>query len=341
MQEQTSATMFDPDPLSNLYRARDYVSRRAYSHDPAGRTLPGGDDKHVLLPGEEMVLADLEGPGIIRHIWFTLSREIPEVLTDPVLRIYWDDETTPSVEAPFGAFFGLGLGKYYSFQSWPFACGNRRGYNCFLPMPFRHRARLVFTNGGRQPLRRLFYYIDWQQVPTLPDDALYFHAQYRQEKPATIGRNYTIVEAEGRGHFVGLFMYVRSNAATWWGEGGDVFFIDDRKQWAIHGTGAEDYFCHGWGMEEQPFGHRFGVPYWGTHGQAGGESAIYRFHLEEAITFRQYFRMEIHHGNDNDLADDYASVAYWYQTEPHSIFPLLPPETDRGPTIPDPPRSSG
>lgn len=328
--------MTDFDPLMNLYRAREYVSRRAYSVDPTGRSLPGkGDEKHVLLPNEELVLADLQGPGVIRHLWFTLSREQPEMLTDPVLRIWWDDEPEPSVEAPFGAFFGLGLGKYYSFQSLPFACGHGRGYNCFFPMPFRKRARLVLTNSSRVPMRRLFYYVDWQQVSSLPEDTLWFHAQYRQEKPATIGRCYTVAEARGRGHFVGLFLYVRSNEGTWWGEGGDVFYLDDEQRWAIHGTGAEDYFCHGWGMEEQPFGLRFGVPYWGTHGKAGGESAMYRFHLEEAIAFRTYFRMELHHGSENQLADDYHSVAFWYQSEPHASFPALLADTARGPSQPE------
>lgn len=308
--------------LSNIHLAKDYEFYRVVSENPAG---PGGSE--VMKPGEIREIANIEGPGIISHIWFTLSRAADYVLKDCVLRIYWDDEAEPSVECPIGEFFGLGHGKYYSFHSIPFEVGNTRGYNCFLPMPFRKRCRITFENGPNHPLRRLFYHINYKKLKSLPDDALYFHAQYRQAKPTDFDEDYLVLEAEGRGHFVGLFYYNRP-AAGWWGDGGERIVVDGR---VIPGTGQEDYFCQGWSFGKGEQGLRFGSPLYGSADKERlAENTFYRFHIEDPVPFKKTFRMTMRHGIRNERReDDYSTVAFWYQTEPHKKFPALPPAGDR------------
>ena len=311
--------------LSNMYLEKDYDFHRVCSTHPAG---PDGGD--VMKPSEIREIANIDGPGIISHIWFTLSRATDYVLKDCVLRIYWDDEKEPSVECPIGEFFGLGHGRYYSFHSVPFEVGNTRGYNCFFPMPFRKRCRITFENSPDYGLRRLFYHINYKKVKSLPDDALYFHAQYRQAKPTNFDGNYTILEAEGRGHFVGLFYYNRP-AAGWWGDGGEHIEVDGRL---IPATGQEDYFCQGWAFGKGEQGLRFGSPLYGSADKSElAENSFYRFHIEDPIPFKKTFRMTMRHGASNERKhDDYSTVAFWYQTEPHKKFPTLPPAKDRYPS---------
>lgn len=308
--------------LSNIFLARDYEFHRVASTNPAG---PDGGD--VMQPGELREIARIEGPGIISHIWFTLSRAEAYVLKDCVLRIYWDDETDPSVECPIGEFFGLGHGRYYSFHSIPFEVGNSRGYNCFFPMPFRRLCRITFENSPEHGLRRLFYHINYKKLESLPDDALYFHAQYRQAKPTDFDGDYVVLEAEGRGHFVGMFYYNRP-AAGWWGDEGERIEIDGR---AVPGTGQEDYFGQGWSFGRGESGLRFGSPLYESADKSEfAENAFYRFHIEDPIPFRRSFRLTMRHGIRNERRqDDYSTVAFWYQTEPHAPFPALPPAEHR------------
>lgn len=314
--------------LADMFMARDYEFDRVCSINPCG---PNGGE--VMQPGEIREIANIEGPGIISHIWFTLSRATDYVLKDCVLRIYWDDETEPSVECPIGEFFGLGHGKYYTVHSIPFETGNTRGYNCFLPMPFRKRCRITFENSPNYTLRRLFYHFNYKRVQSLPEDALYFHAQYRQAKP-TGGGNYTILEAEGRGHFVGLFYYNRTNERGWWGDGGEHIEIDGRM---LDATGQEDYFCQGWAFGCGEQGLRFGSPlYESKTKNTYADNAFYRFHIEDPITFKKTFNMTMRHGAVNERFDDYSTVAFWYQTEPHKPFPTLPPVEDRYPSVKEP-----
>jgi hypothetical protein len=305
-----------------MYLARDYEFDRVASVVSAG---PDGTD--IMGPGEVREIADIEGPAVISHMWFTLSRRTDYVLKDCVLRIYWDDESEPSVEAPIGEFFGLGHGRYYSYHSIPLEVGNTRGYNCFLPMPFRKRCRITFENSPTHKLRRLFYHFNYKRVAALPDDALYFHAQYRQAKPTNFDGNYTILEAQGRGHFVGLFYYNRPSGG-WWGDGGEHIEVDGRM---IPATGQEDYFCQGWSFGKDESGLRFGSPlYESGDKDRFGENAFYRFHIEDPIPFTKTFRMTMRHGAENERrGDDYSTVAFWYQSEPHAPFPKLPPAGER------------
>ena len=318
----------------NLAAPRSYRSARISSYDKTGGNNDGTQASQIQ-PGETRTIAEINGPGNIAHIWITTFGPAElDLLRDVIVRIYWDGEKTPSVEAPLGEFFGLGHGRYYTYESLPLAIGNNKGLNCFFPMPFKKSARITVQNLGKSAISDFYYYVDYQIFKAPRNDLLYFHAQYRQAKPILSPENYTILQASGRGHYVGCFLYVRANEPGWWGEGDDMIYIDGDKEPTLHGTGAEDYFCHSWGFAVNTSTMRFGAPLSQEHWEEGGEYSVYRFHIEDAIAFTKSIRVTIEHayGGTNDRSDDYSSVAYWYQAEPHAPFPVLPSPSERRPT---------
>ena len=269
--------------------------------------------------------------------------------------MYWDGESSPSVEAPLGDFFGLGLGEYFLYHSSPLAVGPDRALNCFFPMPFNKSARITLSNESEKPVHAVFFNIDYQAYAhPVPGDLLYFHAQYRQATPAhglnnrwknnddpladnqknlDGNENYVWMEARGRGHYVGVTMSVLQNQDDWWGEGDDMFFIDGATTPSINGTGSEDYFLGAFGFGDTAFSYDlFGAPVKG--GQVtGSRTSVYRFHLDSPIPFKTSFRATIEHGHANVRSDNYFSVAYWYQAEPHMPFPRLPQLRERLPRL--------
>ena len=337
--------------MHSLVVPHDYVQKRISSYDRRG----GNADAVSVPPGSTYTVLDQAGPGVITHVWFTIASPEQSHLKKIVLRMYWDGEATPSVEAPIGDFFGLGLGEYFLFQSTPLAVGSEKGLNSFFEMPFRKSARITVTNEGREAIDSLYFNVDYQAYDhALPADTLYFHAQYCQAAPArgwtnqwlSNGEpkindkknlngdgNYVWMEAKGRGHFVGVTMSVLQNQNGWWGEGDDMFFIDGESKPSINGTGTEDYFLGAWDFGNQPFSYAtFGAPVKGDE-WAGSRSSVYRFHLDSPITFTHSMKATIEHGHANHRSDNFFSVAYWYQTEPHAPFPALPPVEDRIPRI--------
>lgn len=339
------------DWLGTLPQPHNYTLKRVSSYDRSG----GNADFRALSAGETLALLDEPGPGTITHIWFTLATGESYHLKKLVLRIYWDDEATPSVEAPLGDFFGLGLGEYFLFQSVPLSVGPNKALNCFFPMPFQKHARMTVTNNGNERVEAFYFNIDVQaDSKPLPSDTLYFHAQYRQASPARGWtnewqdngdpivndkknlrgeNNYVWLEATGRGHFVGVTMSVLQNQDFWWGEGDDMFFIDGETSPSITGTGSEDYFLGAYDFGGHPFSYPlYGAPVVGDE-RAGGRSSVYRFHLDSPIPFRKSLKATIEHGHANVRSDNYFSVAYWYQAEPHAAFPPLPSVEDRLPKI--------
>ncbi len=281
---------------------------------------------------------------MITHVWITIASDEHYHLKKLVLRMYWDGESTPSVEAPIGDFFGLGLGDYFLYQSIPLAVGSDKALNCFFPMPFQRHARITATNEGQRKVDAFYFNIDFRAYSKpLSKESLYFHAQYRQGAPnkaihgnglnLTGEDNYVWMEAAGRGHFAGVTMSVLENADGWWGEGDDMFFVDGEKLPSINGTGSEDYFLGAWDFGGKPFAYGlFGAPQVGSE-RAGARWSVYRFHLDSPIPFTKSLRATIEHGTANDRADNYYSVAYWYQTEPHAAFPPLPPVAERLPQL--------
>jgi hypothetical protein len=354
--------------LDSLIYPRQARSRRISSWDKSGQNR----DFIVVAPGETAVLVDITGSGCIKHIWLTVNAEDRLYLRQVVLRIYWDGETEPSVESPLGDFFGVGHARVNHYISLPLnmvtgegaAQNNQAAMNCFFPMPFVAGARVTITNEAERPIPSFYYYVDYEERPVDPD-TLRFHAHWRREYPtqATIdlagpagksplvheqanldGReNYTILEAEGRGHYVGCVLSIDHlnpiPGFSWFGEGDDMIFIDG-ESWppSLHGTGTEDYFCAAWGF---PSG-KYDAPYHGvslagaTQGPLAyaGKWSVYRWHIEDPICFERSIRVTIEHGHANCHANDYSSVAYWYQTEPHRPFPPLLPVAQRLP-LPD------
>ncbi|HUJ31343.1 MAG TPA: glycoside hydrolase family 172 protein [Candidatus Acidoferrum sp.] len=326
--------------ISDLAKPHDYALKRSSSYDRSG----GNADSRPLAPGATLALLDEAGPGEVSHIWITIASREDLHLKKMVLRMYWDGEATPSVEAPVGDFFGLGLGDYFVYQSIPLAVGNENALNCFFPMPFQKHARITLTNEGSETAGAVYWNIDYRSFTApLPADTLYFHAQYRQATPNSAipnaktnldGKdNYVWVEATGRGHFAGVTMSVLENADGWWGEGDDMFFVDGEKLPSINGTGTEDYFLGAWDFGGQQFSYAlFGAPVVGLERQ-GARWSVYRFHLDSPIPFTKSLRATIEHGHANDRGDNYYSVAYWYQTEPHAVFPPLPGVQQRLPRV--------
>jgi Protein of unknown function (DUF2961) len=337
--------------LDGLPQAKDYVQRRVSSYDRSG----GNADNRQIAGGETLTLLDDNGPGLISHVWVTIASDDPNHLKALVLRMYWDGEATPSVEAPIGDFFGLGLGDYHLYQSLPLSVGADKALNSFFPMPFQKHARITVTNEGSRKADAFYFNIDYRAYgKPLAADLLYFHAQYRQAAPAkgwtnqwrTNGDplvdgkknlngdgNYVWMEATGRGHFVGVTMSVLQNQDSWWGEGDDMFFVDGESLPSINGTGSEDYFLGAWDFGGRPFAYGlFGAPVVGQE-VAGGRWSLYRFHLDSPIPFTKSLRATIEHGHANHRSDNYFSVAYWYQSEPHAPFPALPGLEQRIPRI--------
>jgi hypothetical protein len=337
--------------LTDLTKPHDYVQKRISSYDRSG----GNADARSIAAGDTLTLFDEAGPGVITHVWVTIASREEFHLKKLVLRAYWDNESTPSVETPIGDFFGLGTGEYFQIQSIPIQVAPDKALNSFFPMPFQKHGRITVTNEGKERVDAFYFNIDYQaHSKPLAADTLYFHAQYRQatpnkgwtndwksngdaivnDKKNLIGEdNYTWLEATGRGHFVGVTMSVIQNQDGWWGEGDDMFFVDGEKMPSINGTGSEDYFLGAWDFG----GHAFSYPLYGApivgHELAGGRWELYRFHLDSPIPFTKSIRASIEHGHANVRSDNYASVAYWYQTEPHAPFPPLPPVNERIPLI--------
>lgn len=346
-----------------LWQLRDYSSERISSYDRTGAN-DDGNWQDQIQSGETRVIGEVEGPGIIKHIWITIASGEPYHLRKIVLRMYWDGESTPSVETPIGDFFGLGLGQYNLYESEFLSVGSQRALNASFPMPFRESARITVTNEGEQAIDAFYYNIDWEKHTSLPEDIGYFHAQYRQAVPTdgwtddwerngdpitnnkqnkTGEGNYVFMEAEGKGHLIGVTHSIIQNQGDWWGEGDEMFFIDGAETPQIHGTGAEDYYLGAWcygGCGINPFGAQqstfdydeYGNPINGGDDR-GAQWTVYRFHSESPVVFDESIRATIEHGHANHRSDNYYTVAYWYQTEPHTPFPELPPVEERIPRM--------
>jgi hypothetical protein len=313
------------DLLKGLGKPQDHRSRRVSSYDRTG----GNRDAIAIEPGRTAVLAEIDGPGAIHHIWTTIAAE-PFYGRKIVLRVYWDGERAPSVEAPIGDFFGVGHGLNRNLASLPLVCSSEgRARNAYWYMPFRESCRITATNEGTRTVDAFYYYIDYRELEDLPEGTPYFHAQYRQDFPP--GKDeYLILEAEGRGHYVGCNLSVLQRAMGWWGEGDDNFTIDGETRPSLHGTGSEDYFSDAWGMREGQ-SLFYGCPLQEEDFQAGSKATVFRFHIPDPVPFKRSIGVRIEHGHANDRSDFLSSVAYWYQTEPHRPFPGMARVEDRLP----------
>lgn len=341
-------------------------SRSICAENPRGEKGGGGKEASnlgigrkgrpcVTLPqGQDVEIANISGAGVIQHIWITVTDATDKgrfVLRDLVLRMYWDGEAQPSVETPIGDFFCNGFGARCKVNSLPIVVNPTGGMNCYFPMPFRKGARITIENQHATDIEGFFYQVNYTLVDTLPDDAAYFHAQWRRENLTEEKKDFTILEAvTGRGQFVGLFLEWASLSRYWWGEGEVKFYIDGDEDWpTICGTGTEDYFggawCfyekHGEEISETPYSTPFlGYPYcsnvensnvsvFGKDAYSVPMHGLYRWHLMDPVRFEENLRVTIqqigHTGSGLfERTDDVACVAYWYQTEPHAKNPVMP-----------------
>lgn len=333
-------------PLPNYARAQNYGSLKQSSADPSG----GNRDYWAIPTGSVREVFRAEGAGVITHIWFTIAARSGDHLKELVLRAYWDGDNKPSVEAPVGDFFGLNLNSYFNYESKYLACSPGKSLNCYFSMPYRRGARITVANEGKQDVNSFYSNIDYASVPRLPDDALYFHAQYRQAAPcapvkgeqAKINQdgksNYVYVETKGRGHLMGVTLGVLQNANGWWGEGDDMIFVDDPAKPAINGTGSEDYFLGSWDFGgrdgAQPFAHAmYGAPLIVNAERTGGRYCCYRWHGDNPVTFQRYLKHTMEHGHGNDRGDNFFSVAYWYQDTVFTDFPAMAAVGERVPVV--------
>lgn len=287
----------------------------------------------TLEPGTTTTLADIQGPGIIQHIWMTVD---VKAYRDTVLRMYWDDESTPSVEVPLGDFFCNGHGLRYNVVSLPIAVNPSGGFNCYLPMPFRKRARITIENQRWEPIHGFFYQITYA-LTDIPDNAAYLHAQWRRSMTTREYPEHVLLDGvKGQGHYVGTFLAWTQLSNGWWGEGEIKFYMDgDTEYPTICGTGTEDYFCGAWCFGETFHAPFTGYPLWRKEPGEVPRHGLYRWHIYDPIRFKQSLKVTIQalgwwpNGKFQPLTDDIASVAYWYQAEPHAPFPSLPPIQER------------
>jgi hypothetical protein len=333
--------------LSHLARITSARSRRSSSWD---RTGGNKDNISDLAPGATQVLLDTDGPGRVTHIWLTYF-EYPghtTVLRDLVVHMYWEGSAVPSVEVPLGDFFGLGHAlpptlywkRGFRYAATPMAVGlNERSCNCYWPMPFQHHARIEIGNNGERSLRSLYFHVDHELGPQDSDLGL-FHAVFRQETELASqpwmnlsGKdNYVLLETEGRGHYVGCFLYVDNRSPGWFGEGDDMIFIDGDPMPTINGTGTEDYFNNAW-CYDQPFGFPwYGCPLIEKRAGGGAFYTMYRFHGPDPVRFSSSIKVTVEHQWGDPIVsfagatgtNGYASTAFWYQDRPNARRDPLP-----------------
>jgi len=343
--------------LGNLPRLSSARTRSISPENPTGEKGKGGMDaegvaSHAardlgqgwkvspyvrIQPGDVHTLAEIEEPGAIQQIWMTPTGH----WRYSILRIYWDGQEQPSVECPVGDFFACGWGQYAQVSSLAVCVNPGSAFNCYWEMPFRKSCRITVENIGLEQMT-LYYQINYA-LTEVPDDAAYFHAQFRRVNPLPYKEVYTILDGvKGRGHYVGTYMAWGVNNCGWWGEGEIKFYLDGDGEFpTICGTGTEDYFCGSYNFDvgKERGGYReFTTPYSGLPQvirpdglyQSQTRFGLYRWHIMDPIRFEQDLRVTIQAlgwrsgGRYLPLQDDIASVAYWYQALPTAAFPKLP-----------------
>ncbi|HLJ54518.1 MAG TPA: glycoside hydrolase family 172 protein [Chthonomonadaceae bacterium] len=320
--------------LGSLMLPRDGTPKHEGSWDRKG----GNGDARSVAPGETLTLLDVKGAGIIRRFWVTIApRSEMTIHRQAILRMYWDDAKDPSVEVPIGDFFGVGFGEQKDYISLPLN-ETSGGYNCYWPMPFHKSARWTITNLSKRRIDAFYYNVDYTAYRRLPGRLLDFHATWRRENPTTREKNYTILDAQGEGHFCGVALFMQNRRGHGFGflEGDEMIYVDGEDKPSINGTGTEDYFSSGWYFDRG----LYSAPYHGVTilDTTKGRVSAYRWHIEDAMNFKKSLRVTIEHGNQNDTEADYSSVAYYYMKGSHNANSTIPSDpVDLLPYVPPPP----
>ncbi|MBM7654532.1 glycoside hydrolase family 172 protein [Neobacillus cucumis] len=359
--------------LSSLPLINNGRSRAVNAENPRGEKGKGGMASSLLgpsrkgspcireiEPGSTVTLAEIDGPGVIQHIWITVTDKTDKdvyVLRDLVLRMYWDDEEEPSVESPLGDFFCNGFGRGCTVNSMPIVVNPTRGFNSYFQMPFRKKAKITIENQHAGTVPAFFYQIDYCLYDELPENTAYFHAQWNRQKITNKQEDYVIVDnIKGEGLYVGTYLALTTLERYWWGEGEVKMYIDGDDEYpTICGTGTEDYFGGAWSFATQKDGKTventyctpfLGYPYYSAHDEVVHnfyhnddtmpQRGFYRWHVLDPIRFAEDLKVTVQQigVEKNGLferQDDVASVAYWYQAEPHTPFKPLASKEDRRP----------
>ncbi|MDP4147350.1 MAG: DUF2961 domain-containing protein [Bacillota bacterium] len=293
-----------------------------------------------IKPGATAIIAEIEGSGVINHMWFTCD---PKYWRSLILRIYWDGEENPSVEVPLGDFFCNGWCERSNVNSIPIAVNPAGGFNSYWPMPFRKSARITIENVEAHKDNQdvtFFYQITWQEKE-VEDQAMYFHGQWRRRNPAEYKEEYVVVdEIKGKGKYVGTYIAWQANNNGWWGEGELKFFIDGDKEYpTICGTGTEDYVGGAWCFDEGKGEYStYSTAFLGFHQvikpdgmyKCNLRMGMYRWHILDSINFNEDLKITLQllgwrsGARYLPLQDDIATTSFWYQIEPHHEYPMLP-----------------
>ncbi|MCX6225610.1 MAG: DUF2961 domain-containing protein, partial [Bacteroidia bacterium] len=280
-----SCTNSTSTPDLGLAAIREGRSKAMSSHAPGSSNA---DRITYIKPGETAVIFDIKGAGIINHIWLTFNDARPNWLekggsatpADLVIRMYWDNAAEPAVEAPIGDFFASGFGLRKEVRSIPVLVEGGDGYNCYWQMPFQKAAKITVTNDGKKAARSFYFQTDYTEIAALPKNTAYFCAQYRQEFPEQMGKDYLIADIEGKGHYVGTVMSVRSRSPYWFGEGDAKYYVDGETEPSTWGTGTEDYFLSAWGFMENLNAYS-GCSYMSKGEEdLGSKYTLYRWHVQ-------------------------------------------------------------
>ncbi len=313
----------------------------------------------ILEPGQIYDLATISGSGEIRHIWMTVTDRTAKdyfVLSDLVLRMYWDDSDIPSVECPLGDFFCCGFAREARIESLPVVVNPRRGFNMYLPMPFNKKARITIENQHETAVPGFFYQIDYVEFDDVQKDIAYFHAIWRRERITQQGVDFVINdEMRGMGHYIGTYMALTTLERYWWGEGEFKFYIDEDEEYpTICGTGTEDYFGGAWSfasfeqeeMYETTYSTPFlGYPYYSKkddiysdyhNNDVPVQRGLYRWHLMDPVMFKKRMKVTVQqmgssHQGLFERQDDVACVSYWYQDLPSQVHKELEKKEYRWP----------
>jgi hypothetical protein len=355
--------------MDSLARPQEGRSMRSSSTMRVGETRRGGEqklnpkaeprgdleeqsnwDNYRVAPGKTHVLLDEKGPGVITHIWMTFlgperqdwAKEGSANHQEMLLRIYWDGNPRPAVEAPVGDFFANCFGARREVISLPVVVEDADSYNCFWQMPFRKSAKIEIVNQSDKQISLLYYNIDWIKKDKISKDTPYFYAQYRQEYPVEHGKDYVLLDTKGKGHYVGTVLAARTRSPAWFGEGDEKIYIDGESKASIWGTGTEDYFLSAWGLKvtSTPYA---GVPYFDQWGIVGGHTSAYRWHLNDPVVFNKGIKVTFEHfgwispdenpnqktTSWNEREDDFSSVAFWYQTGQPTFAARAPEARER------------
>lgn len=298
------------DPTLDPSRVDPSLDSRATSFEnPSGARGAGGRacggrkgaPNRRLEPGERVVLADLEGPGVVRHLWMTFPPGPPERMRALLLEVFYDDLAEPSVSVPCLDFFGLPHGRPVAYHSALMAVQEGRGFNSTLPLPFRRRIRIELVNAGER--RTILYYqVDYTLQPSLPETQGLLHVAFRRENPTQLRRDFVIAEGlRGPGRFLGCNVGVRVlDEGSWYGEGEVKVYRDgDQEHPTICGTGLEDYVGSAWGMGPHHAPHGGAplvvAPPRPPDALAAGPDFVgfYRWHLPDPIMYSAELRVTI------------------------------------------------